>query len=148
MVSEFITEEQIVESIIKKFKGKRIVLLAPLVRGRKGHYRELFEQIRKQGYLKVRIDGEIKDLLPKMQVDRYKIHDIEIVIDRFNVDEDDHIRIKQSVAQALKSGKSFIMVMNSDTNEIFNNTFYNLFFGETHHFIAGNITISIRSTSI
>jgi len=114
------SEEQIVESIIKKFNGKRIVLLAPLVRGRKGHYRELFEQIRKQGYLKVRIDGEIKDLLPKMQVDRYKIHNIEIVIDRFKVDEDDHIRIKQSVAQALKSGKSFIMVMNSDTNEIFN----------------------------
>ncbi|MFI5171946.1 MAG: excinuclease ABC subunit UvrA [Chitinophagales bacterium] len=114
------TEEQIVQNIVKKFKGKRIVLLAPVVRGRKGHYRELFEQIRKQGYLKVRIDGEIKDLLPKMQVDRYKIHDIEIVIDRFKVDEDDIVRIKQSVAQALKSGKNFIMVMDADSNTVFN----------------------------
>lgn len=114
------TEEQIVLNIVKKFKGKRIVLLAPIVRGRKGHYRELFEQIRKQGYLKVRIDSEIKDLLPKMQVDRYKIHDIEIVIDRFKVDEEDLVRIKQSVAQALKSGKNFIMVMDSDSNTVFN----------------------------
>ncbi|HMZ90336.1 MAG TPA: excinuclease ABC subunit UvrA [Chitinophagales bacterium] len=114
------TEEQIIQSIIKKFDGKRIVLLAPVVRGRKGHYRELFEQIRKQGYLKVRVDGEVKDLLPKMQVDRYKVHDIEIVIDRFKVDEDDMVRIKQSVAQALKAGKQFIMVMEVDGKGIFN----------------------------
>ena len=114
------TEEQIIQSIITKFNGKRIVLLAPVVRGRKGHYRELFEQIRKQGFLKVRIDGEIKDLIPKMQVDRYKMHDIEIVIDRFKVDEDDLVRIKQSVAQALKSGKQFIMVMDADKGTVFN----------------------------
>jgi excinuclease ABC subunit A len=114
------TEEQIIQSIISKFNGKRIVLLAPVVRGRKGHYRELFEQIRKQGFLKVRVDGEIKDLLPKMQVDRYKMHDIEIVIDRFKVDEDDMVRIKQSVAQALKSGKQFIMVMDADKGTVFN----------------------------
>lgn len=114
------TEEQIIQSIVQKFNGKRIVLLAPIIRGRKGHYRELFEQIRKQGYLKVRIDGEIKDLVPKMQVDRYKIHDIEIVIDRFKVDDEDMLRIKQSVAQALKAGKNFIMVMNADNNTVFN----------------------------
>ncbi len=114
------TEEQIIQNIIKKFKNKRIVLLAPVVRGRKGHYRELFEHVRKQGYLKVRIDGEIKDLLPKMQVDRYRIHDIEIVIDRFRVDENDLLRIKQSVGQALKAGKNFIMVMDADTKNVFN----------------------------
>jgi len=114
------TEEQIIQSIVNKFNGKRIVLLAPIVRGRKGHYRELFEQIRKQGYLKVRVDGEIKDLVPKMQVDRYKMHDIEIVIDRFKVDDDDIVRIKQSVAQALKSGKQFIMVMDADKGTVFN----------------------------
>lgn len=114
------TEEQIIQSVIGKFNGKRIVLLAPVVRGRKGHYRELFEQIRKQGFLKVRVDGEIKDLLPKMQVDRYKMHDIEIVIDRFKVDENDLVRIKQSVAQALKSGKQFIMVMDADKGTVFN----------------------------
>ncbi len=114
------TEEQIIQSIVNKFNGKRIVLLAPIVRGRKGHYRELFEQIRKQGYLKVRVDGEIKDLVPKMQVDRYKMHDIEIVIDRFKVDDEDIVRIKQSVAQALKSGKQFIMVMDADKGTVFN----------------------------
>lgn len=114
------TEDQIIESIIKKFNDKRIVLLAPVVRGRKGHYRELFEQIRKQGYLKVRVDGEVKDLVPKMQVDRYKVHDIEIVIDRFKVDNDDMVRIRQSVVQALKAGKNFIMVMDADGKSVFN----------------------------
>ncbi|MFN0276232.1 MAG: excinuclease ABC subunit UvrA [Chitinophagales bacterium] len=112
------TEEQIIQNIIQKLKGKRIVLLAPVVRGRKGHYRELFEQIRKQGYVKVRIDGEIKDVLPKMQVDRYKVHDIEIVIDRFKVDADDQYRISQSVGQALKTGKNFIMVMDADKGTV------------------------------
>ena len=68
-----------------RFSDKKISLLAPLVRGRKGHYRELFEDVRKKGFLKVRIDGEIKDLVPKMQVDRYKIHDIELVVDRLQV---------------------------------------------------------------
>lgn len=108
------TEEQIIAHMLKKFNGVRILLLAPVIRGRKGHYRELFEQIRKQGYLKVRVDGEIRDLVPKMQVDRYKIHDIEIVIDRFKVNPEDEIRIRQSVSQALRAGKNFIMVMEAD----------------------------------
>ena len=76
------SEEEIVQSIFEKFSGKKIILLAPLVRGRKGHYRELFEDSRKKGYLKVRVDGEVMDLKERMQVDRYKIHDIELVIDR------------------------------------------------------------------
>src|SRR5215212_3889426 len=76
------SEEEIVNNIFKRFDGYKISLLAPLVRGRKGHYRELFEEVRKKGFLKVRIDGEVKDLSPKMQVDRYKIHDIELVVDR------------------------------------------------------------------
>ncbi len=79
------SEEEIVNNIFQKFKNKKIILLAPLVRGRKGHYRELFEEIRKKGFVKVRVDGEIKDLTPKMQVDRYKIHDIEVVVDRLQV---------------------------------------------------------------
>ncbi|HRQ51783.1 MAG TPA: excinuclease ABC subunit UvrA, partial [Agriterribacter sp.] len=96
------SEEEIVANILKKFKGQSIAILAPLVRGRKGHYRELFEDIRKKGFLKVRVDGEIKDLSPKMQVDRYKIHDIEVVIDRLTADDAFKMRISQSVQQALR----------------------------------------------
>lgn len=104
------SEEEIVQNIFKKFKGQKISILAPLVRGRKGHYRELFEEIRKKGYVKVRVDGEIKDLVPKMQVDRYKIHDIEVVIDRLKVEEEFRIRISQSVQQAVKMGKDLLFV--------------------------------------
>src|SRR5437868_14310928 len=96
------SEEEIVENIFKKFTGQKITLLAPLVRGRKGHYRELFEDIRKRGFLKVRIDGEIKDLVAKMQVDRYKIHDIEVVVDRLKAENEFKVRISQSVQQTLK----------------------------------------------
>src|SRR5690606_10411438 len=74
------TEDQIVQHILQHFDGKKITILAPVVRGRKGHYRELFDQVRKQGYTKARVDGEIMDLVPKMQVDRYKTHDIEVVV--------------------------------------------------------------------
>lgn len=91
-----------------------------MIRGRKGHYRELFEQVRKQGYLKVRVDGDVLDLVPRMQVDRYKVHDIEIVVDRFRVDETDRYRITQSVQQALKAGKQFIMVEDSDAGKVYN----------------------------
>src|SRR5687768_1723544 len=86
------SEEEIVQNIFQKFHGKKITLLAPVIRGRKGHYRELFEDIRKKGYLKVRVDGEVKDLTPKMQVDRYKIHDIEVVVDRLAVTDDMKLR--------------------------------------------------------
>src|SRR5436190_6915860 len=90
------TEEEIVENIFQRFEENKIILLAPIVRGRKGHYRELFEEIRKKGFVKVRVDGEIKDLVPKMQVDRYKIHDIEIVIDRLLVNDEMRFRLSQS----------------------------------------------------
>jgi excinuclease ABC subunit A len=105
------SEEEIVDNILDRFDGRKISLLAPLVRGRKGHYRELFEEIRKKGFLKVRVDGEIKDLAPKMQVDRYKIHDIEVVVDRLKVSDDFRLRISQSVQQTLKMGKDLMMVL-------------------------------------
>jgi excinuclease ABC subunit A len=104
------SEEEIVENILTRFDGQKVSLLAPLVRGRKGHYRELFEDIRKKGFVKVRIDGEITDLAPKMQVDRYKIHDIEVVVDRLKVGDDFRVRISQSVQQTLKLGKDLMFV--------------------------------------
>lgn len=109
------SEEEIVENIFKRFKAQKISILAPLVRGRKGHYRELFEEIRKKGFLKVRIDGEIKDLTAKMQVDRYKIHDIEVVVDRLKVDDEFRVRISQSVQQALKMGKDLMFICPAET---------------------------------
>src|SRR5688500_4166676 len=104
------SEDEIVNNIFKKFEGYKISLLAPLVRGRKGHYRELSEEVRKKGFLKVRVDGEIKDIGAKMQVDRYKIHDIELVVDRLKVTKDLRTRISQSVQQALKLGKDLMFV--------------------------------------
>src|ERR1700679_1401459 len=111
-------EEEIVDNVFKKFKNKKISILAPLVRGRKGHYRELFEDIRKKGYLKVRVDGEVKDLAPKMQVDRYKIHDIEVVIDRLAATEDMKIRLGQSIKKALQLGKDLIFLLLNDDNKV------------------------------
>src|ERR1700752_5203874 len=104
------SEEEIVSNIFNKFKGKKITLLAPLVRGRKGHYRELFEDIRKKGFVKVRVDGEVKDLVPKMQVDRYKIHDIEVVVDRLAVTDDMRFRLSQSVQKTLQMGKGLMFL--------------------------------------
>ena len=112
------SEEEIVENIFQKFRGKKITLLAPLVRGRKGHYRELFEDIRKRGFLKVRVDGEIKDLAPRMQVDRYKIHDIEVVVDRLKVEDEFKVRISQSVQQTLKIGKDLMFLSVTDAKVI------------------------------
>lgn len=112
------SEEEIVDNVYKKFKGKKITLLAPLIRGRKGHYRELFEDIRKKGYLKVRVDGEVKDLAPKMQVDRYKIHDIEVVIDRLAVTDDMKVRLSQSVQKSLQMGKDLMFLLVNDSDKI------------------------------
>jgi excinuclease ABC subunit A len=108
------TEEQIIGSIIQQFENKKIAILAPLVKGRKGHYRELFEQVRKQGFTKVRIDGEIKDITPKMQADRYKIHDIEVLIDRIEPKKDARFRIGESVRSALKMGKGTMVLLEGD----------------------------------
>ena len=111
------SEEEIVSNIFSKFSNKKISLLAPLVRGRKGHYRELFEDIRKKGYLKVRIDGEVKDLVPKMQIDRYKIHDIEVVVDRLAVTDDMKVRLSQSVQKTLQVGKDLMFLLINDDNK-------------------------------
>lgn len=112
------SEEEIVEHIYKTFTNKKLILLAPVVRGRKGHYRELFEQLRKQGYIKVRIDGEIVDLKEKMQLDRYKIHDIELVIDRLIADRESRNRLAQSIQKSLHSGKGLMFVLDIDTNKL------------------------------
>jgi len=111
------SEDEIVENILLKFPTKKINLLAPLVRGRKGHYRELFEDVRKKGFLKVRIDGEIKDLVSKMQVDRYKIHDIELVVDRLQVLPDQKVRLSQSIQKSLQLGNGLLFLLLNDTNE-------------------------------
>ena len=111
------SEQEMLEQIQKQFKKKRIVLLSPLVKGRKGHYRELFEQYRKQGFTKVRVDGNIIDLTEKMQVDRYKIHDIEMVIDRFSVSEENAQRLNESLQTALRYGNGQVMVVNHDKPE-------------------------------
>ena len=112
------SEEKIIQQILKKFQGKKIALLAPLVRARKGHYRELFEQMRKKGYTKARIDGEIKDIVPGLQVDRYKVHDIEIVVDRIKVEKTKRERIASSLGIAFKLSDSFIQIAELDTNRV------------------------------
>ncbi len=114
------SEDQIIDIIINTYKGKKLTLLAPVVKGRKGHYRELFVQIRKQGYTKVRIDGDVQEITAKMQLDRFKIHDIEMVIDRIVPDPADRHRVSQSVNKALKEGKGVIMIMEEN--------------GKVHHF--------------
>jgi excinuclease ABC subunit A len=111
---ERMSEDQILINIYEKFETMPVNILAPVVKGRKGHYRELFEQIRKQGYVKVRVDGEIRDLTAKMQVDRYKIHDIEIVVDRLIVDQKDHKRLLDSIQTAMRLGKGIIKISDKD----------------------------------
>ncbi|HZG23979.1 MAG TPA: excinuclease ABC subunit UvrA [Chitinophagaceae bacterium] len=112
------SEEEIVANIYKIYTNKKITLLAPLVRGRKGHYRELFEEIRKKGYLKARVDGKILDLTDRMQVDRYKIHDIEVVIDRLAVTDDMKVRLSQSVQKCLQVGKDLMFLMVNDDEKL------------------------------
>ena len=112
------SEEEIVTNIYSKFEDKKITVLAPLVRGRKGHYRELFEDIRKKGYLKVRVDGEILDLAPRMQVDRYKIHDIEVVVDRLAVTDDMRFRLSQTVQKTLQVGKDLMFLLVNDEQKV------------------------------
>lgn len=116
---ERMSDDQVIERILTEFEGQALNILAPVVKGRKGHYRELFEQIRKQGYVKVRVDGEILDLVPKMQVDRYKIHDIEIVVDRLKIEREDKKRLQTSVMQAMKTAKGIIKVSTKDNQEQF-----------------------------
>ena len=113
---ERMSEDQILKTISERFAGQPVNILAPVVKARKGHYRELFEQIRKQGFLKVWIDGTIADVEPKMQVDRYKIHDIDIVVDRLVISEHDSKRLHTSIQQALKIAKGIIRIADKDNN--------------------------------
>jgi len=112
------SEDQIVDLILEKYQGEKISILAPLVRGRKGHYRELFEQISKQGYIRARIDGEIQEITPGLKLDRYKIHDIEVVIDRLKATEKELDRLRQSVSKALEMGQGTLVIFSLETNEV------------------------------
>ncbi len=111
------TDEQILNLIIENFKGEKVYILSPLIKGRKGHYKELFEQIRRKGFLHVRIDGEIKEVVHGMRVDRYKNHFIEIVIDKIVVQEGDTKRLKESINLAMQHGKGIMMLVNKETSE-------------------------------
>ena len=112
------TEEQIVERLLTDYHDRRIYLLAPLVRNRKGHYKELFEQVRKKGYLHVRVDGEMREALPGLKLDRYKNHDIEVVIDKLAVHDKDDTRLKSSVATAMRQGDGLMLVLDADSQSI------------------------------
>ena len=112
------TDEQIVSLIRKQFKDRKIMILAPVVKGRKGHYKELFEQIRRKGYLHVRINGEVKELIPDMKLDRYKTHFIEIIIDKLKVDTSFSSRLKNTIQTAMSQGQGTILVLDSETDEI------------------------------
>lgn len=109
------TEENVLEMIMSDYTEKRILILAPVVRSRKGHYRELFESMRRKGFLHVRVDGEIKEITRGMKTDRYKNHDIEVVVDKLQVQPKDHERLKKSVATAMKQGDGLIMIMDKDS---------------------------------
>ncbi|MFW6370561.1 MAG: excinuclease ABC subunit UvrA, partial [Bacteroidota bacterium] len=111
------TDEKILNLILEQFNGKKTLILAPVVKGRKGHYRELFEQIRRKGFLYVRIDGKVTEATYGLKVDRYKNHNIEIVIDKLEVTEKDRKRLKSSVETAMKHGKGTIMIMEKDSDE-------------------------------
>lgn len=112
------TEEQILELILTRYLGKKIYILAPVVRNRKGHYKELFEQIRKKGYLNVRIDGEIREILPGMRVDRYKNHSIEILVDKMAVSNKFSDQLKNSVRVGMKQGDGLIMIQDVESGEV------------------------------
>ena len=112
------TEEQVLELILERYIGKRTYVLAPVVRNRKGHYKELFEQLRKRGYLNVRVDGEMCEISYNMKLDRYKQHSVEVVIDKLKVSNRDEERLKQSLKIAMKQGDGLVMILDADTGEI------------------------------
>lgn len=111
------TEEKVVNLILERYEGHKVYLLAPLVRSRKGHYRELFESVRKKGFLTVRVDGELKEVVSGMKVDRYKNHDIEVVVDKLAVQEKDRERLEKSVHATMQQGQGLIQVLDNATNE-------------------------------
>ena len=111
------SEEQILELIDRHYSGRRVYLLAPLVRNRKGHYKELFEQLRKKGFLHVRIDGELREILHGLKLDRYKNHNVELVVDKMRVDNLDEQRLRESVRLAMKMGEGMMMILDGDTRD-------------------------------
>ena len=112
------TEEQILALILQSYKGKKISVLAPVVKTRKGHYKELFEQLRKKGYLHVRIDGTVREIIPGLKLDRYKNHDIEVVIDRLEVQSKDERRLRETLQVAMIQGEGIVMLLDKETDEI------------------------------
>jgi excinuclease ABC subunit A len=112
------SDEQIVDLIIEAYDGNKVIFLAPKVKGRKGHYRELFEQIQRQGFTKVRVDGVLQEITKGMKLDRYKIHDIEMVVDRLLIDSKDRKRLYESVVTAMKHGGKAMMIMDFETSEV------------------------------
>lgn len=111
------SEEQILDLILQDYSGERVIILAPLVKNRKGHYRELFENYRKKGYLNVRVDGEMREILPGMQLDRYKNHSIELIVDKIRVSEDDQQRLRDALRLAMKLGEGMMMLLLYNTNQ-------------------------------
>lgn len=112
------TEQQVLELIMQRYEGRKVLLLAPIVKGRKGHYKELFEQMRKKGYLKVRVDGSILDIVFGMKLDRYKMHDVEVVVDRLEISTNDQQRLATSLNLALREGDGVMMVQDYITGEL------------------------------
>ena len=112
------TEEKVIDMILHDYEGRKILVLAPLVQSRKGHYRELFESMRKKGYLHVRVDGDVIEMTPGMKVDRYKNHDIEVVIDRLAVKSTIDERLKKTIQTAMKQGEGLIMIMDYETGSV------------------------------
>ena len=112
------TEEKIISLILERYQGRKTYILAPLVRNRKGHYKELFEQVRKKGYLTVRVDGELREITHGMKLDRYRNHSVELVVDKLVVDKDDERRLQESVKIAMKQGDGQLMILDADTQEL------------------------------
>jgi excinuclease ABC subunit A len=112
------TEEQIINLILNQYEGRKIYLLAPVVRNRKGHYKELFEQLRKKGFLTVRIDGELHEIIPGLKLDRYKNHSVEVVVDKLLVQSKDTKRIKESVRTTMRQSEGLLMALDLETRDI------------------------------
>ena len=112
------TEEQVLQLILENYRGKKTYLLAPVVRNRKGHYKELFEQLRKKGYLNVRVDGQMREILHGMKLDRYKMHSVEVVIDKLVVSLDDERRLKESLRIAMKQGNGLVLLLDMESGEV------------------------------
>jgi len=112
------TDQQIVDLINEEFSGEKILVLSPLIKGRKGHYKELFEKLRKKGFLNIRVDGQMKEITPGLKVERYKIHDIELVVDKLIVNNQEDKRVKDSVKKALDEGNGVLMIMNYESGDI------------------------------